>query len=195
MSRHDQPARPSISRPGVPEIPFRKPKPRAKGIGWSRYSRQGRCERGQQVTNEAEGPSRFGTTPAGPSILARDDNRCAQHRGRHAQVDPRRNASRHAPFGINLSVGTTTERDLSARPLSNKTTRPIHLDMHRAPTTTIAGRPSNGYGVQRRGALRPDRCNAELAGSSSKASRSSNANLNRRTTRIFLMSGWRGLIR
>jgi hypothetical protein len=37
--------------------------------------------------------------------------------------------------------------------------------------------------------------NADLAGLLSKARRSSNANLNCRTTRIFLTSAWSGLVK
>ena len=46
-------------------------------IGWSRSSRQGRCARSQQVTIEAEGPTRFGTTSAGSSVSARANSRRA----------------------------------------------------------------------------------------------------------------------
>jgi hypothetical protein len=53
--------------------------------------------------------------------------------------------SRSAPFGINPSVGTTTERGAAGHLLSNKTTHPIHHDMNRAPTTTFAGRPYNAW--------------------------------------------------
>jgi hypothetical protein len=67
------------------------------------------------------------------------------HSGRPPTV-----GSRPSSFGINPPVGKTTERGLSARLLSNKTTRPIHLDMHRAPTTTFAESPYNGFAVQRR---------------------------------------------
>ena len=48
VSRQDQPVGPDLSKPKVSESPFSKPKPRAKGIGWSRSNQQGRCGRSHQ---------------------------------------------------------------------------------------------------------------------------------------------------
>ena len=87
--RQDQPAGLDLSRLKVSESPFKKPKPRAKGIGWSRSNQQGRCVRGQQITIEAEGPTRFGSSSAGSLVSARDGNRCALARGRCTADAPR----------------------------------------------------------------------------------------------------------
>jgi len=141
--RQDQPAGLDLSRPKVSESPFRKPKPRAKGIGWSRSNQQGRCVRDQQITIEAEGPTRFGSSPAGSLVSARDGNRCALARRRCAADAPRALAAPNHRLGSTHQSARPPNAALPARLLGNKTTRPIHLDMNRAPTTTFAGRPYN----------------------------------------------------
>jgi hypothetical protein len=87
-----------------------------------------------------------GRRPPGSPVSTRPTSPLRARRGSPvASTEPHRNASRLLPGGLNPPVGTTTERDPSARLLSNKTTSPIHLDLDRAPIPTIAGRPYNAW--------------------------------------------------
>lgn len=150
MGGQDPPARPDLSKPEVLESPFRKPKPRAKVIGWSRSSWLVTFQSARPVPTKPAGHDRNGKAHQTQDNLGRVIGLGTSPQPARAEASSptasrsRCLGSRSVPFGINPPVGTTTERGLSARLLSNNKTRPIHLDMNRARTTTFAGGPYNG---------------------------------------------------
>lgn len=81
---------------------------------------------------------------------------CARQRHHRRSAEARRNASRQSMFENNPKAGKTTERGVSVRLLSYRTTHPIHLDLLREPYTTSAGRPYNGWRLSCIGQHQPE---------------------------------------